>query len=78
VVKPGDVVSVKVLEVDVPRNRISLTLRLDDELPAAGKARPGERRSQGNREQRGPRRGPDRQARPEGAMADALRRAGLG
>ncbi|MEW5660542.1 Tex family protein, partial [Streptomyces cinereoruber] len=31
VVKPGDVVKVKVLDVDVPRKRISLTLRLDDE-----------------------------------------------
>ena len=35
VVKPGDVVRVKVLSVDVPRHRISLTLRLDDERPAA-------------------------------------------
>ena len=42
VVKPGDVVRVKVLEVDVPRKRISLTLRLDDEVPAPGA--PGERR----------------------------------
>ncbi|KUF14398.1 Tex family protein [Streptomyces silvensis] len=31
VVKPGDIVKVKVLDVDVPRKRISLTLRLDDE-----------------------------------------------
>jgi uncharacterized protein len=30
VVKPGDVVQVKVREVDVPRKRISLSLRLDD------------------------------------------------
>jgi uncharacterized protein len=30
VVKSGDVVRVKVLDVDVPRKRISLTLRLDD------------------------------------------------
>jgi len=29
-VKPGDVVRVKVLSVDVPRKRIALTLRLDD------------------------------------------------
>jgi uncharacterized protein len=36
VVKPGDVVKVKVLDVDVARKRISLTLRLDDE--------PGEQR----------------------------------
>jgi uncharacterized protein len=31
VVKPGDIVRVKVLDVDVPRKRIALTLRLDDE-----------------------------------------------
>ncbi len=36
VVKPGDVVRVKVLDVDIPRKRISLTLRLDDEIPTAG------------------------------------------
>ena len=32
VVKPGDIVRVKVMEVDKPRKRISLSLRLDDEL----------------------------------------------
>ena len=36
VVKSGDVVRVKVLEVDEARKRISLTLRLDDE-PGAGR-----------------------------------------
>ncbi|MEV4220662.1 Tex family protein [Nonomuraea sp. NPDC049725] len=35
VAKPGDIVRVKVLDVDIPRKRISLTLRLDDELPTA-------------------------------------------
>ncbi|RLP94438.1 Tex family protein [Micromonospora sp. CV4] len=35
VVKSGDVVKVRVLDVDVPRKRISLTLRLDDEPGAA-------------------------------------------
>ena len=43
VAKPGDVVRVKVLGVDIPRQRISLTLRLDDEeaparRPATGPA----------------------------------------
>ncbi|MFJ9824145.1 Tex family protein [Streptomyces sp. NPDC101160] len=37
VVKPGDVVKVKVLDVDIPRKRISLTLRLDDEATATAK-----------------------------------------
>jgi uncharacterized protein len=36
VVKPGDIVRVKVLDVDVPRKRISLTLRLDDEVGGRG------------------------------------------
>lgn len=35
VVKSGDIVRVKVLDVDVPRKRISLTLRLEDEASAA-------------------------------------------
>jgi uncharacterized protein len=30
IVKPGDIVRVKVLDIDVPRKRVSLTLRLDD------------------------------------------------
>jgi uncharacterized protein len=36
VARPGDVVRVKVLAVDVPRKRISLTLRLDEEPDGAG------------------------------------------
>ena len=51
VVGPGDVVRVKVLEVDVPRKRISLTLRLDDEAGAGGQGggRAGGERRGGNR-----------------------------
>ena len=41
VVKSGDVVRVKVLSVDVPRHRISLTLRLDDEDPPPAGAATG-------------------------------------
>ncbi|HKT03844.1 MAG TPA: Tex family protein, partial [Rugosimonospora sp.] len=40
IVKPGDIVRVKVLDVDIARKRISLTLRLDEET-----ARPGAPRS---------------------------------
>lgn len=36
VVKAGEIVKVKVLEVDIPRKRIALTMRLDDEIPAPG------------------------------------------
>jgi uncharacterized protein len=50
VVKPGDIVKVKVLDVDIPRKRIGLTLRLDDEAAArAGGERPAGERSGGER-----------------------------
>ncbi|WP_188191867.1 Tex family protein [Nonomuraea sp. SYSU D8015] len=45
VVKPGDIVRVKVLDVDIPRKRISLTLRLDDDTAAAQQPGDGSRRS---------------------------------
>ncbi len=38
IVKPGDVVRVRVLGVDIPRKRISLTLRLEDEAADRGGA----------------------------------------
>ena len=82
VVKPGDIVRVKVLEVDMARKRIALTLRLDDEKgPRAG--RPGTAAPR-NDSVRPPPRGPLSSAAPArgdkeggGALADALRRAGL-
>ncbi|MFD3629584.1 Tex family protein [Streptomyces sp. NPDC058698] len=85
VVKPGDIVKVKVLDVDIPRKRISLTLRLDDEAAPQGQAPAGERRQRGGRppQQRqgrgGGGGGGSRQAAApaNSAMADALRRAGL-
>jgi uncharacterized protein len=43
VAKSGDVVRVKVLSVDVPRKRISLTLRLDDDAPGEGGRAGGDR-----------------------------------
>src|SRR2546430_6379584 len=46
VVKPGDIVRVKVLDVDIPRKRISLTLRLEDE-PAGGRGPDAPRRDRG-------------------------------
>ena len=50
VVKAGDIVRVKVMEVDIPRQRISLSMRMDDE-PGAGKAQLAERgRPERNRE----------------------------
>jgi uncharacterized protein len=77
VVKPGDIVRVKVLDVDIPRKRISLTLRLDE---SPGRGGPGERGAAGDsRRERGGRakdRG-QRDSQPSGALADALRKAGL-
>ncbi|MFJ7278707.1 Tex family protein [Kitasatospora sp. NPDC098663] len=66
VVKPGDIVKVRVVSVDVPRKRIGLTLRLDDEV---GRDRGGDRGDRGERGERGGDRGRggergDRQARP--------------
>lgn len=77
VVKPGDIVKVKVLDVDLARKRISLSLRLDDEPGPGGNAHNGDstsgkrRKSGKNNAQR------NRRPAPSGAMADALRRAGF-
>ncbi|HEU5426791.1 MAG TPA: Tex family protein [Actinocrinis sp.] len=84
VVKPGDVVRVKVLDVDLPRQRISLTLRLDDEpqRPRGGDEQrrnqnPGARgRDERPRGERG-KGGASGGGSPDTALADALRRAGL-
>jgi uncharacterized protein len=101
VAKPGDVVRVRVLSVDIPRQRIGLSLRLDDEpggqpgrdrprrdQPGRDRPRPEQagrdrpRRDRPGRDQPGrdqparDRPGPDQPA-AGGAMADALRRAGL-
>ncbi|MDQ1651444.1 MAG: protein Tex [Cryptosporangiaceae bacterium] len=66
VVKPGDIVKVKVLDVDIPRKRIGLTLRLDDEAAArAGADRPAGERSGGERSGGGERRGGGRGGQPK-------------
>ncbi|MFH8766397.1 RNA-binding transcriptional accessory protein [Streptomyces althioticus] len=92
VVKPGDIVKVKVLDVDIPRKRISLTLRLDDEAAPQSGQEGGERRQRGGRPPQQRQGGRQRQegrgggggsrtrqapAPANSAMADALRRAGL-
>ncbi|MFV0663207.1 Tex family protein [Denitromonas sp.] len=75
VVKAGDVVPVKVLEVDLQRKRIALTMRLSD-TPADGR-KPGSRPDT-QRDKPAPRgaRPPRKNApAPEGNMAAALARA---
>jgi len=57
VVKAGDIVKVKVLEVDVARKRIALTRRLDD-APAQNKPEPGAGQGAGQRRDAGAQRGP--------------------
>ncbi len=75
VVKSGDVVKVRVLDVDVPRKRISLTLRLDDEAPAGGRPAAG---GPGG-EERGGRRGGGQRGDGSGQRGDAgARRGGQG
>ena len=49
VVKAGDIVKVKVLEVDIPRQRISLTMRMGDQPGAATSARAGAPAGERNR-----------------------------
>lgn len=72
VVSSGEVVKVRVVDVDVPRNRIGLSLRLQDEpkdSKASGRSKP----------KKGARRKPNpRNQAPQGSMAAALKNAGFG
>jgi uncharacterized protein len=76
VVKSGDIVKVKVLEVEVARKRIALTLRLDDETggksdrAAQGKPRDIPRAAMTSQAPRKP-----QEPAGGGALAEALRRA---
>ncbi|KZC39804.1 UNVERIFIED_ORG: RNA-binding transcriptional accessory protein, partial [Rhodanobacter sp. FW104-R5] len=79
-VKAGDIVKVKVMEVDLPRQRIGLSMRLDDEPGRARGGRPGSGDAHGGqRDGRGPRPGgtaPKPAPIPaNSAFADALTRA---
>jgi len=83
-VKAGDIVKVKVMEVDLPRQRIGLSMRLDDEPGQARSGRPAgdsDNRS-GSRDSRGPRPSGNKAqpAKPaaapaNSAFADAMSRA---
>ncbi|WP_243042005.1 Tex family protein [Dyella sedimenti] len=80
-VKAGDIVKVKVMEVDLPRQRIGLSMRLDDEPGQARAGRPAGNNDArgGQRDNRGPRPGggaPKPAPAPaNSAFADALSRA---
>ena len=79
VVKPGQVVKVKVIDVDLKRQRIALTMRLEDDAASrpSGQAQPGSKPAQDSRG-RGPSPAGQAAARapqPIGAMALALAKA---
>jgi uncharacterized protein len=71
VVKAGDIVRVKVMEVDIPRKRIGLSMRLDDQPGEKTEGRGGRR---GGRRESGGRAASGQKA-PQGAMAGALAQA---
>jgi uncharacterized protein len=68
VVKAGDIVKVKVMEVDIPRKRVALTMRMKDTPPV-----PNTTTSSANPRDRMPMKKPPEPA--GGALADALSRA---
>ncbi|MDH0176197.1 RNA-binding transcriptional accessory protein [Aeromonas dhakensis] len=69
VVKAGDIVRVKVLEVDVPRKRISLTMRLDEKAGQPAR-KPAEPRHTGNNAKS--KQAPRQNAPTDGAMGNAF------
>ena len=68
VVKAGDIVKVKVMEVDIPRKRVALSMRMKDTPPV-----PGATTSSANPRDRMSMKKPPEPA--GGALADALKRA---
>ena len=80
VAKPGDIVKVKVMEVDGPRKRISLSMRLDDQPGEDGKQQAGGApKGQGTPKKMSAAPAPKGGKSDAGgsAFADAFRRAGL-
>ncbi len=81
IAKPGDVVRVKVMEVDLPRKRIALSMRLDDEIGAPkGRARddaPSRQKPPAQGRHRDGGGGRSGGAPAGGALGDALQRAGF-
>ena len=71
VVKAGDVVKVKVLEIDPQRKRISLTMRLSDEAPAKGAREAAERNRSAPAKRE---KASIEMSKPSGAMAEAFAR----
>jgi uncharacterized protein len=72
VVKVGEIVKVKVLEVDVARKRIGLSMRLDDEASSQVKESHATTKSGATRKQKPTR---QKQEEPQGALGAALQAA---
>ena len=80
VVKPGDIVKVKVMEVDLPRKRISLTMRLDErhqDQPKGADAPAGRPRGRGGKPKGGGRgqQGGGQKPAAQGALGAAFAKA---
>lgn len=74
VVKAGDIVKVKVMEVDVPRKRIAMSMRLDDEPGEKEAGRPAGGRPQGAQQARRHNK-QQNAAQPSGTMAALFQQA---
>jgi uncharacterized protein len=74
IVKAGDIVRVKVLDVDVPRKRISLTMRLADKAEPAPR-REDVSRGRGNSKRRNEKTPRQDTRKPAGIMAEAFANA---
>jgi len=77
VVKPGDIVKVKVLEVDIPRKRISLTMRMSDPVEKRSGGRSDDNRGAFQKHRSQEAKKSSAPAASGGALADALRRASM-
>ena len=72
VVKAGDVVRVRVTEVDVPRKRIGLTMRKDNSAEPSRDKRPAAKQKSGSR---GHSQAKPKGANTQGALGSALAQA---
>ncbi|MET0045526.1 MAG: S1 RNA-binding domain-containing protein, partial [Candidatus Thiodiazotropha sp. 6PLUC3] len=75
VVKAGDLVKVKVMEVDIPRKRIALTMRLSDDASASRSDNQNRKKSAENHRQSAKSKKRPSPA-PRGAMAEAFAKLG--
>ncbi len=75
IVKAGDIVKVKVIEIDINRKRIALSMRLDDETGAAKKAEGSAHPAKRSAEKYNNRSKPKAEAIATGTMASLMKAA---